>query len=186
LSATTQYYLAQTLDGFIAESDGGLDWLLHYEGGSGLDPSEVTDRAYDAFYAGVGALAMGSATYEWILAHEQGRWPYEGMPTWVFTSRELPGPAQGDIHWASGPVRPVHDEMRAAAGERNVWMVGGGNLASQFAAEGLLDELIVTLVPVVLGEGIPTFARRLEGRLTLTGVRPFASGMVELRYDVAR
>jgi dihydrofolate reductase len=186
LTVATQYYLAQTLDGYIADPEGGLDWLFNYGGESGLDPSQVTDREYDRFFAGVGALAMGSATYEFILAHEKGEWPYEGLPTWVFTSRALPAPASAEIRWARGPVRPLHEEMRAAAGERNLWMMGGGNLASQFADEGLLDELIITLVPVVLGEGIPTFARRLGDRLRLTAVRPFASGMVELRYDFVR
>jgi dihydrofolate reductase len=180
--SSTQYYLAQTLDGFIAEKDGGLDWLLHYEGESEVDASEVTERGYDRFFAAVGALAMGSATYEWILDHQQGRWPYTGTPSWVFTSRDLPPPASADVRFTSGPVAPVHKEMKAAAADRNVWVVGGGNLASQFADQGLLDELIVTLVPVVLGEGIPTFAHRLGQRLRLTGAQPRPSGMIELSY----
>ena len=63
--------------------------------------------------------------------------------------------------------------MVAAAGDRNVWVVGGGDLAQQFADEGLLDELILTVVPVVLGSGLPTFAGRLAEPLRLTGVRPY-------------
>jgi dihydrofolate reductase len=184
--SATQYYLAQTLDGYIAERDGGLDWLLHFEGGNEVDASEATDGAYDRFIAGVGALAMGSATYEFILAHEPERWPYPGTPSWVFTSRALAVPDGADVRFASGSVRPVHEEMRAAAGERNVWIVGGGHLAMQFADEDLLDELHVTIVPVVLGEGIPTFPGRLRQRLRLTGTRPFRNGMVELRYDFVR
>jgi dihydrofolate reductase len=180
--SSTQYYLAQTLDGYIADSDGGLDWLFRLDGETELDASQVTEREYDRFFAGVGALAMGSATYEFILAHEEGRWPYEGTPSWVFTSRELPVPPGADVRFASGSVRPVHEDMRVAAGERNVWVMGGGDLASQFVDEGLLDELIVTLVPVVLGEGIPTFAHRLGQRLHLTGMRSFQGGVVELRY----
>jgi dihydrofolate reductase len=182
----TQYYLAQTLDGYLAETDGGLDWLLHFEGGSEVDASEATDGGYDQFLAGVGALAMGSATYEFILAHERERWPYEGRPSWVFTSRTLPVPDGADVRFASGPVRPVHEEMRTVAGERNVWIVGGGDVAMQFADEDLLDELHVTIVPVVLGEGIPTFPRRLRQRLRLTGTHSFRNGMVELRYDFVR
>ncbi len=111
-----------------------------------------------------------------------GSWPYEGLPAWVFTSRELPVIEGADIRFASGPVAPHHAEMTAAAGDRGVWLVGGGHLAAQFAAEGLIDELILTLVPVVLGSGLPTFAGRLAEPLTLTGVRPYANGMVELRY----
>ncbi len=151
-----QYYVAQSLDGYIAEADGGLDWLLNFDGEDPVDVSQATDGAYDRFFADVGALAMGSATYEFILAESRPRWPYEGRPSWVFTSRELPVPDGADVRFASGPVRRVYDEMRAAAGGRNVWVVGGGKLAMQFADEDLLDELHVTVVPVVLGRGIPT------------------------------
>lgn len=108
------------------------------------------------------------------------------MPSWVFTSKERPAFEGADIRFAVGPVGPVHDEMRAAAGDRNVWIAGGGHLASQFVDEGLLDELHVTVAPVVLGDGIPTFARRLAGKLELIDSRTFASGMVHLRYSLRR
>lgn len=192
----TQYYVAQSLDGYIAEVDGNLDWLTSYDGdasdgvpqatdGDG-GPSQATDGAYDRFFAQVGVLAMGSTTYEWILA-EVDSWPYEGTPCWVFTSRELAVPEGADVRFADGPVAPVHEEMRAEAGERNVWVVGGGNLASQFATEGLLDELIVTVVPVVLGDGLPTFAQRLGDQpLRRSGTHPFKNGMTELRYEFVR
>lgn len=182
----TQYYVAQTLDGFIAESDGGLEWLLRYGGEGEVDVSKATEGEYDKFFAGVGALAMGSATYEFILAEEHERWPYEGMPSWVFSSRRLPVPAGADVRFASGPVRPVHEQLAAAAGKRNVWIVGGGELAMQFVDEGLMDELLVTMVPVVLGQGIPTLPRRLRQGLRLTRTRAFRNGMVELVYEFVR
>jgi len=183
--SATQYYLAQSLDGYIAETDHGLDWLTKYDGQSEADVSEVTDGSYDAFYAQVGAIAMGSATYEFILAEGSG-WPYEEVPSWVFTSKERPVPDGAEVRFVDGPVGPAHEEMRAAAGDRNVWIVGGGDLASQFADEGLLDELHVTVVPVILGDGIPAFARRLGRKLRLTGTSAFSSGMVQLRYRLAR
>jgi dihydrofolate reductase len=94
-------------------------------------------------------------------------------------------PDGADVRVVNARVADLHDELMAAAGERNLWVVGGGNVVSQFADEGLLDELIATLVPVVLGEGKPLFDRRLPGGpLELRGVRPFANGMVELRYSV--
>ncbi len=189
--ASTQYYVAQSLDGWIAERDGGLGWLTGYggEAAEGVSASAAGPMeeggAYHEFYAGIGALAMGSATYEFVL--DYGGWPYEGRPTWVFTSRSLPVPAGADVRFADGDVAEVHAEMLAAVGERNLWVVGGGNLASQFADAGLLDELLVTIVPVVLGDGLPTFARRLEGRqLRLKGTRAFGNGMTELRYELVR
>ncbi len=182
----TQYYVAQSLDGYIAERDGGLDWLLSYDSSEGGGVSAATDGAYDRFYAQVGAIAMGSATYEWILEHVDS-WPYPELPAWVFSSRDLSVPGgEPDVRFVSGPVGPAHAEMAAAAGERNVWVVGGGDIASQFADAGLLDELLVTIVPVVLGGGLPAFARRLEQRLRRTGATPFGNGMTELRYDVVR
>ena len=187
----TQYYCAMSLDGFIAESDDTLDWLMKYEGsfeGKGAEPGGRGN--YDRFYDGVGALVMGSATYEFVLEHEAagGNWPYEGRPTWVLSSRDLPPPkgaGEGDVRIANERVADLYEEMIAAAGERDLWVVGGGNVASQFADEGLLDELHVTVVPVVLGEGKPLFDRRLPGGpMQLSGTRVFDSGMVELRYEL--
>jgi dihydrofolate reductase len=187
----TQYYCASTLDGFIAETDDTIDWLQKYEGsfeGEGVEPIK---GAYDRYYEGVGALVMGSATYEFVLGElaEGGEWSYKGKPTWVLSSRDLPKPAgeEVDVRIVNAKVSDLHDEMIAAAGERNLWVVGGGNVASQFADASLLDELLVTVVPVVLGEGKPLFDRRLPGGpMQLAGTRIFDSGMVELRYEIRR
>ena len=161
----TQYYTATTLDGFIADESHSLDWLF----------TRNQDRAgpfnYADFIAAVGVLAMGSTTYEWILDHEfagkdvsEWRWPYE-QPTWVFSSRELTPVPGADLRFVRGDVAPVHAEMVAAVGGRNVWVVGGGDLAGQFADAGLLDEVIVGIAPVTLGGGAPLFPRRQELRL---------------------
>jgi dihydrofolate reductase len=189
--AKTQYYCASSLDGFIAESDDTLDWLLKYEGsyeGGGAEPGPMSGGSYDRFYEGVGALVSGSTTYEFVLDHLE-EWPYGGKPTWVLTTRDLPVPEGDDVdvRFAEAKVRDLHDEMIAAADERNLWVIGGGNVASQFADEGLLDEVLVTVVPVVLGEGKPLFDRRLPGGpLQLTGTTTFDTGMVELRYEIRR
>ena len=184
----TQYYCASTLDGYIAEADDTLEWLLRYEGSFEGDGVEPMKGSYDRFYEGVGALISGAVTYEWILGHmgEGGEWPYKGKPYWVLSSRDLPKPTgEGvDVRVVNAKVADLHDEMVAAAGERNLWVVGGGNVASQFADAGLLDEVLVTVVPVVLGEGKPLFDRRLPGGpMKLAGTRTFDSGMVELRYE---
>ena len=186
-----QYYCAASLDGYIAEADDTLAWLMGYQGSFEGADAEPMKGSYDRFYDGVGALVMGSATYEFILDHDGkgDQWPYAGKPTWVLTSRDLPrhGAADADIRFANADVSSLHDEMIAAAGERDLWVVGGGNVASQFADRGLLDEVLVTVVPVVLGNGKPLFDRRVPGGpMQLMGTRTFDTGMVELRYEIRR
>ena len=186
----TQYYCASSLDGYIAEADDSIDWLTGYEPAAAYEGSDAVPMkgTYDRFFEGVGALIMGSATYEFVL-DEVETWPYSGRPTWILSSRDLPRPdgAGDDLHIVQASVRDLYDELVAAAGDRHLWVVGGGNVASQFADEGLLDELIVTVVPVVLGEGKPLFDRRLPGGpMRLTGARAFDTGMVELRYEIQR
>lgn len=179
----TQYFTATSLDGFIATEDDSLDWLFPLG-----DPN---DTGYPDFIAGVGALAMGSATYEWILGHgdivaaETGSpWPYT-QPTWVFTSRTLPAVPGARLSFVRGDVRDVYGAMRAAAGGRNLWVVGGGDLAGQFHDAGLLDEIIVQIGSVTLGKGKPLFPRRLTSPpLILVSARQLGSGLAELRYQV--
>ena len=188
-----QYYCAATLDGYIAEADDTIEWLTGYRGSyAGPEAESSKGKAgYEGFYEGVGALVSGATTYEFVLEHVAGggEWPYTGKPCWVLSSRELPKPEgeDVDVRIANAAVTDLHDEMIKAAGERNLWVVGGGNVASQFADAGLLDDLFVTVVPVVLGEGKPLFDRRLPGGpMQLTGTRVFDTGMVEVRYAVGR
>jgi dihydrofolate reductase len=189
--ARTQYYCASSLDGYIAEADDTIEWLTSYEGSYEGGEASPGKGGYDEFYAGVGALVSGSVTYEFVLGHIEGgaEWPYKGKPCWVLSTRELPVPeGEGvDVRIVDAPVAELHPEMIAAAGDRNLWVIGGGNVASQLADEGLLDEVLVTVVPVVLGTGKPLFDRRLPGGpMQLAGVRPFDTGMVELRYEIRR
>ncbi|HEY9825294.1 MAG TPA: dihydrofolate reductase family protein [Stenomitos sp.] len=179
----TQYYTATSLDGFIATEDDSLDWLFSL--------GDLDDSSYPAFIADVGALVMGSHTYEWIIrnadkvAAETGSlWPYN-QPVWVFTSRKLPVIQGADIRFVQGDVRQVHKEMQEAAKDKNIWIVGGGDLAGQFYDAQLLDELIVQIGSATLGSGKPLFPRRvLSPTLRLMSVRQIGTGMAELRYEV--
>jgi dihydrofolate reductase len=193
--STTVYYCASSLDGYIAGADDSLDWLLSYEGTfehEAADSDPMSEGGgYEGFYEGVRALVAGSATYEWILDHLDvaggGEWPYRRKPCWVLSSRELRLPeGEGvDVRIVDASVGELHGEMAAAAGDGVLWVVGGGDVASQFADAGLIDEVHVTVVPVVLGAGKPLFARRLPtGPMQLNGKRTFRNGMVELRYAV--
>jgi dihydrofolate reductase len=173
----TQYYVAASLDGYIAEEDGGLQWLFD----AADNPLEGGDSNYNAFYADVGALAIGASTYEIMLTHE---WAYDGVQAWVFTHRELPKPATADVHFVQGPVADHIADMRAAAGDMNLWVVGGGELASQFVEADALDELIVSYVPVVLGRGIPLFARPLPRKVDLISTERLPQDMVQNVYTL--
>ncbi len=184
-SAKTQYYVASSLDGFLADRDNGLDWLFQF----GNEPTED----YPAFIKEVGALVMGSTTYEWIHEHysmlaagisEPGEWPY-AQPTWVFTSRKLPLIPGADVRFVRGDVRPVHQAMTEAARGRNLWIVGGGDLAGQFYDHGLLDEIIVTVASVTLGEGKPLFPRAIvTPPLRLVSARTYGTAYAQLTYAV--
>jgi dihydrofolate reductase len=124
---------------------------------------------------------MGATTYEWVLEHEHGKWPYE-LPCWVFTHRDLPVAGER-IELTADEVTAVHERMRAAAGGRNLWIVGGGALAGQFVERGLLDEVIVYIAPVTLGTGAPLLPRHVELNLEeLARNGDFACA----RYSVAR
>jgi dihydrofolate reductase len=180
----TQYFTATTLDGFIADQNNSLDWLFTRA------RDERGHGNYGDFIAEVGALAMGSTTYEWILDHEfagkdpaEWKWPYE-LPGWVFTHRELTVVPGAEIEFVSGDVALVHEQMVEAAGGKNVWIVGGGDLVGQFADVGLLDEVHVGIAPVTLGAGAPLLPRRLELRLEeLERNGDFASAKYSVVWD---
>ncbi len=179
----TQYYTATSLDGFIATEDDSIDWLFPL--------GDLNETNYASFIAEVGALAMGSRTYEWILRHADevvasagSPWPYS-QPTWVFSSRSLPPIEGADIGMVRGDVRSVHAKMREAAGSKNIWIVGGGDLAGQFYDAGLLDEIIVQVGSVTLGRGKQLFPRRVTSPpLRLISARQIGSGFAELTYEV--
>lgn len=181
---TTQYYTASSLDGFIATVDDSLEWLFPL--------GDINETGYPEFIAEVGALAMGSSTYEWMLRHivkpsspSEESWPYV-QPTWVFSSRELPQVPDVDIRFVRGDVRPVHDQMRAAANGKNIWLVGGGELVGRFYDAGLLNEIIVQVASVTLGVGKPLLPRQITSPpLRLISARAIGTGFAELRYAVA-
>ncbi|MGV9672906.1 MULTISPECIES: dihydrofolate reductase family protein [unclassified Gordonia (in: high G+C Gram-positive bacteria)] len=171
-----RYYTAITLDGFLADDDDNLDWLLNQpidESG----PMNHTD-----FITGVGALVMGATTYRWLLDHEvtDGRpWPYS-VPTFLFTHGDVVA-VSDTIRVVAGDPRELRTEIVSAAGDRDVWVVGGGDLAAQFADAGMLDEILVSIAPVTLGGGRPLFTAPYD--LTLKSVER-NSAFVCARYDV--
>lgn len=176
------FFTASTLNGFLADADDNLDWLFAVEQARDTFPS---------FLEGIGAIVQGSTTYEWVLAHEDllahpEKWPafYGARPTWVFTTRELPGVAGADVRFAAGAVREAWPAIAAAAGDRDVWLVGGGDLVGQFDDAGLLDEIRVQFAPVTLSGGRPLLPRTIDStRLRLEGVARNGQ-FAELTYRV--
>jgi dihydrofolate reductase len=181
----TIYNTATTLDGYLATADNSLQWLFDVPG------ADDEESGLESFMTGIGAMAMGSTTYEWVVAFEQlaehpDRWTdsFGDRPTWVFTHRDLPVVEGAAIRFTQAPVEQVHAEMVAAAGDRDIWVMGGGELVGQFADAGLLDRIVATIAPVTLGAGAPLLPRDLRSdRLTLVSVVRRGQ-FAELTYEV--
>ena len=180
----TVYFTATSIDGYIAAPNHSLDWLFQF---GSEDPS------YHEFIKDVGAVVMGSSTYEWVLKHDTFAdpenpkpWPYE-QPTWIFTTRSLKSVPGADIRFVKGDVRPVHQQMTQAAKGKSIWVVGGGHLAAQFHEQGLLDELIITLTPVILTAGAPLFTSTIiTPPLRVLSVKPYPEGFVQMHLQVQK
>jgi dihydrofolate reductase len=178
------YATSTTLDGHLADENDSLEWLFTVEGG------DEALKEIEEFNAGVAVMVEGSTTYEWVIEHEQlmdfpEKWQnfYGDRKTFVFTSRsDLPRVPGADVEFVSGEV-PAHEAaIREAAGEKDVWLVGGGELVGEFAEAGMLDEIWLSVAPVTLGSGAPLLPRRFESdRLELKEVGR-AGQFVQLKY----
>ena len=143
------------------------------------------------FFNNIGAGAMGSSTYEWLLEEhikqESGRtWPYD-IPIWVFSSRNLPPLKGADIRFANGDVAVYHREMMKVADGKNIWLIGGGELVGQFHDRGLLDEIIISVAPVMLKAGAALLPRTITNPpLKLMDVRKQKNGFILSTYKVQK
>ena len=171
-------YIASSLDGFIADANGGVDWLPH---------DDADDYGYAEFYRQVDALAMGRRTYDQIRGF--GEWPYPGKPSYVFTGQPPAGAALADTPPGVRFVQTGPAGFAATVAARysgTVWLVGGANLADQFRREGLIDEYRIFVIPIILGRGVPLFdGAAPPTALRLDGAQTYGNGMVELRYGPA-
>ncbi len=178
-----QYYTSTTLNGFIANEENSLDWLFAL--------GEPESSSYNDFLKDVGAIVMGSSTYEWLLNHSAeveaqtgSKWPYHQV-TWVFSTRDLEKLESHEIYYARGPVKNFIEEIKAKANGKNIWIVGGGDLAGQFFDAQILDELILQFAATCLTSGKPVFPRETTGfNLELSEAKPMGSKFIELRYTV--
>lgn len=178
-------HMAASLDGFIARRDGSVDWLETsdvFEAGRTLDPEDVA-----GFLATIDCYVMGSRTYETALDFERKGfgWSYGDKPTFVLTTRDLPKIRESVEFYSGDLARLVEERLRQAF--RSIWFVGGGALSGECLRRGLADEVRYSVVPILIGEGIPFFeALDQDVALHLAEVNAYQSGMVELRYEVRK
>jgi len=171
-------YIATSIDGFIARSDGNIDWLPH--GGDG----DAEDYGYAAFMKTVDALVMGRKTFEAVRSF--GAWPYGKKPVVVLSSKkvDIPKELSRSVTALSGNVDAILGHL-ASNGVKHVY-VDGGVTIQRFLKAGAIQRLIITRVPVLIGQGIPLFGG-LDHDIRLTHVitRMYASGLVQSEYEVA-
>lgn len=171
----TQVFMAMSLDGFIAGPNDELDWLTHRQG---------VEDTFTPFFAQVGSLLMGRRSYDVVSAFE-GPWQYRNTPVLVATTRPL-APQRASVTAASGSIESLVQQAQQVAGDRDVYVDGGAIIRAALDA-GLVDELTVTLIPIVLGAGIPLFTGvTRQHELELLSSRPIGGGLVQLRYAPQR
>ena len=167
-------FIATSLDGFIARSSGDVDWLFQ---------DQDQDYGYEALIAGTDTVVMGRRTYDQILSF--GDYPYRGMSGYVFSTTRS-GERDENVEFVSGDVARFIAGLKTGPGEiseKNIWLVGGGELNQAFLEQGLIDEFIVSIHPVILGEGIPLFQGNSPSQeLSFRHCRSFENGLVQLTY----
>ncbi|OAN35441.1 dihydrofolate reductase family protein [Mycolicibacterium iranicum] len=160
---STVYYTASSLDGYIVDENDSLKWL------TSRDITPDGPFAIDPFIAEVGSLVMGTDTYEWIVKNQPGDWMYP-QPSWVVTHRPEVVVTGHPVQTFAGDVAALHPLLVEAAAGKNVWVVGGGDVAGQFVRAGLIDEIIVSYAPCTLGAGSPVLPLRSEWALVDSAV----------------
>lgn len=185
MNSRVTIHMAASLDGFIARKDGSVDWLEtadEFEGGETMDPEFVTE-----FLKTIDCYVMGSRTYETALSFEAKGlgWSYGDKPTFVLTSREL-RKSRDSVEFCSGDLAHlVNEHLKPQF--RSIWFVGGGAVSGECLRRGLADEVRYSIVPILIGEGIPFFeGLNQDVALHLMEARAYTSGIVALRHEVRK
>lgn len=168
-------YLAMSVDGYIADEQGSVDWL----GGDGSQPD--APGSYPAFYETVDAVVMGWSTYHQIVTQlSPGSWPYEGRPCYVLTHRQETD-REGICFW-QGELNALADKLKSEY-KGNIWICGGASVAGQLLKEGCIEQLWLSVIPVVLGRGIRLFPELSQAfPLKLVETQQY-NGIVDLVYE---
>ncbi len=170
-------YIASSIDGYIAKPDGSVDWLEDFP-----NPDQP-DMGYFDFIKDVDTLLFGAKTYRQVLTF--GEWPYEGKESFVF-SRNPVAAHDDKATFISGDIVHFVNDLKTKPG-KTIWLVGGGEINSLLLNNDLIDEIILTLVPMVLGNGVPLFAHgKLDKVLKLSSTKTYTNGMVQMKYLKAK
>jgi dihydrofolate reductase len=167
-------YIAVSLDGYIARSNGAVDWLS----GSSGDPN--VDSGFDKFYSSIDTVVMGRTTYEQVINElSPSAWVYEGKKCYVATTRN--DESDNRVEYISEDITEFIKNLTSQQG-KDIWLVGGGKLIDQFMKQNLIDKYIITIIPTILGDGIPLFIENNpEIKLKLIETKA-VDGMAELTY----
>jgi dihydrofolate reductase len=173
--ARIRFYVATSLDGFIADGDGGVDWMAPYD---------ARLYGYDRFLSEVGAVVMGRRTFEMINATGED-WPYAGLTAFVLSSEPLSGAPRGVVASGIGMLGTLQRARETT--QKDIWVMGGATTLQSALEEGLVDLVEIFLVPVLLGSGL-TLLNDLRRRQSLLfdGIEAFPDGVVKLRYIVPK
>jgi dihydrofolate reductase len=168
-------YIASSLDGFIAGRNDDISWLDAYQ-------VEGEDYGYSEFLKTIDIIVVGSKTYEQVLSF--GGWPYEGIKTYVMTKRQLEPEDKAKVEFYSGDLDSFVPGIKRES-HKDIWLVGGASLAQSFLKHGSIDEMIISIIPVILGDGISLFGRAQEEfRLELLRSGSYDNGIVQLHYKL--
>lgn len=165
--------MSASLDGYIADAEGNVHWL---------EPFEKDDYGYEAFLGSIGAIIMGRVTYEQVRSF--GPWPYDGIPTLVWTGRDLDDLPEG-AESLSGGVEATASWLEKYAGGRDIWVLGGARTVNGYLRAGLIDRIELFIAPVLIGGGVRLFEQGATepSLLKIHTAQPYANGVVQLTYD---
>jgi dihydrofolate reductase len=164
-------FIASSLDGYIARTSGDVDWLFTDQ-----------DYGYTEFLAEVDTVIMGNKTYQQVLSF--GEYPYKGKKSFVF-SKTLQGETDNNVEFVGGDLKSFINTLRQSS-DRDIWLVGGGETIHYFMKHRFVDELILSIHPIILGDGIPLIVKdaSLETALELKNVKSYDSGLLQVSYDL--
>jgi len=162
-------YIAISLDGYVAQEDGSVDWLSSFD----------EDYGYENFLTTIDIIIMGRKTYDQVLSF--GEWPYSGLKTFVFTHQKLK--EDKNVEFVTGTVQKTLAEIKKHS-KKNIWLVGGGNLITEFVKLQLINEYQIFMMPLFLGTGIPILQESVDlNLLKFTKSKTYKSGVIELHLN---